>query len=43
VTAPVALLVYEKIGLEVLCKAWVNLDLLRAISLIAASLIGVFV
>jgi hypothetical protein len=41
VTAFVALLVYEKLGLELLRKAWFNLDLLWAISLIATGLIGV--
>lgn len=40
VTAFVALLVYEKLGLELLRKAWFNLDLLWAISLIATGLIG---
>ncbi len=43
VTAFVALLVYEKLGLELLRKAWFNLDLLWAISLIATGPIGVLV
>lgn len=43
VTAFVALLVYEKLGLELLRKAWFNLDLLWAISLIATGLVGVLV
>jgi hypothetical protein len=43
VTAFVALLVYEKLGLELLRKAWFNLDLLWAISLIVTGLIGVLV
>jgi hypothetical protein len=43
VTAFVALLVYEKLGLELLRKAWFNIDLLWALSLIATGLIGVLV
>jgi hypothetical protein len=43
VTALIALLVYEKLGLELLRKVWFNLDLLWAISLIATGLIGVLV
>jgi hypothetical protein len=39
VTAFVALLVYEKLGLELLRKAWFNLDLLWAISLVVTGLI----
>lgn len=41
VTALIAILVYEKLGLELLRKAWFNLDLLWAISLIFTGLIGV--
>jgi hypothetical protein len=43
VTAFVALLVYEKLGLGLLRKAWFNLDLLWAISLVATGLMGVLV
>lgn len=43
VTAFIALLVYEKLGLTILRKAWFNLDLLWAAALIATGLIGVFV
>ncbi|HXJ06377.1 MAG TPA: hypothetical protein VNH65_14825 [Candidatus Acidoferrum sp.] len=43
VTAFVALLVYEKLGLELLRKAWFNLDLLWAISLTATGVIGLLV
>lgn len=43
VTAFVALLVYEKLGLGLLRKAWFNLDFFWAISLIATGLISVFV
>jgi hypothetical protein len=43
VTAFVALLVYEKLGLGLLRKAWFNLDLLWAVSLIVTGLIGVLV
>ena len=32
-----ALVVYEKVGLEVLRKAWVNLDLIWAVALIMAA------
>jgi hypothetical protein len=39
----VALLNYEKLGLELLRKAWFNLDFFWAISLIATGLIGVLV
>jgi hypothetical protein len=39
VTAFVALLVYEKLGLELLRKAWFNLDLLWAVSLVVTGLI----
>jgi hypothetical protein len=42
VTAFVAILVYEKLGLELLRKAWFNIDLLWAISLIATGLAAVF-
>jgi hypothetical protein len=41
VTALIALLVYEKLGLEVLRKAWFNIDLPWAVALIATGLIGV--
>jgi hypothetical protein len=43
VTALIALLVYEKLGLELLRKAWFNLDLFWAAALIATGLIGVLV
>lgn len=43
VTGLIALLVYEKLGLELLRKAWLNLDLLWAATLIATGLIGVLV
>jgi hypothetical protein len=39
VTAFVALLVYEKLGLELLRKAWFNLDLVWAVSLVVTGLI----
>ncbi|HXH65899.1 MAG TPA: hypothetical protein VNI81_01780 [Candidatus Limnocylindrales bacterium] len=42
VTALIALLVYEKLGLAILRKAWLNLDLLWAAALIATGLISVF-
>jgi hypothetical protein len=34
VTGLIALVVYEKVGLEVLRRAWVNLDLIWAMALI---------
>ena len=43
VTALIALVVYEKLGLALLRKAWLNLDLLWAATLIATGLIGVLV
>jgi hypothetical protein len=42
VTAFIALLVYEKLGLAILRKAWFNLDLLWAAALIATGLASVF-
>jgi len=36
-TGLIALVVYEKVGLEVLRKAWVNLDLIWAVALIATA------
>jgi hypothetical protein len=37
VTGLIAFLVYEKLGLEVLRRAWVNLDLIWAVALIATA------
>ena len=37
VTGLIALVVYEKVGLEVLRKAWVNLDLIWAVALIVTA------
>jgi hypothetical protein len=37
VTGAIAFVVYEKVGLEVLRKAWVNLDLIWAVALIATA------
>jgi hypothetical protein len=42
VTAAVALLVYEKFGVKLLRKAWLNLDLVWAVTLIATGLITAF-
>jgi hypothetical protein len=39
VTGTIAFVVYEKLGLEVLRKAWVNLDLIWAVALISSPLI----
>ena len=38
----VALVVYEKLGLAILRKAWINLDLLWAIAIVAAGLFTLF-
>ena len=43
VMAVIAILVYERIGLSVLMKAWFNLDLLWAVALIGAGLVTLFV
>jgi hypothetical protein len=43
VTALIALLVYEKLGLELLRKAWFNLDLLWAAALFATGLGAIFI
>jgi len=43
VTALIAFVVYEKLGLALLRKAWFNLDLLWAATLIATGLTGVLV
>jgi hypothetical protein len=37
VTGVIAFVVYEKVGLEILRKAWVNLDLIWAVALIATA------
>jgi hypothetical protein len=37
VTGVIALVVYEKVGLEILRKAWVNLDLIWAVALIVTA------
>jgi uncharacterized membrane protein len=41
VTAAVALLVFEKLGVGLLRKAWLNLDLVWAVALIATGVITV--
>jgi hypothetical protein len=42
VMAAVALVVYEKLGLAILRKAWINLDLVWAVAIIAAGLFTLF-
>jgi hypothetical protein len=37
VTGLIAFVVYEKVGLEILRRAWVNLDLIWAVTLIATA------
>jgi hypothetical protein len=40
VTAAAALLVYQKFGLAMLCRSWLNLDLIWAIALIVTGLVA---
>src|SRR5205085_646781 len=42
VMGAVALVVYEKLGLAILRKAWVNLDLVWAVAIVAAGLFTLF-
>jgi hypothetical protein len=42
VMAAVALIVYEKLGLAILRKAWINLDLVWAVAIMAAGLFTLF-
>jgi hypothetical protein len=42
VTAAVAMIVYQKVGLAVLRKAWFNLDLVWAVALIATGCVALF-
>jgi hypothetical protein len=43
VTATVAVVVYQKVGLAILRKAWVNLDLVWAVALIATGCVALVV
>src|SRR5258705_3431354 len=43
ITAVVALLVFEKFGVAILRKAWINLDLIWAIALIGTGVVGILV
>jgi uncharacterized membrane protein YoaK (UPF0700 family) len=43
VTAVVAIVVYQKVGLAILRKAWVNLDLVWAVALIATGCVALLV
>jgi hypothetical protein len=43
VTALVAVIVYQKVGLAILRKAWFNLDLVWAVALIATGCVALFV
>jgi hypothetical protein len=38
----VALLVYEKLGVDVLRKAWLNLDVVWSVAIIAAGTVTLF-
>ena len=42
VMAAVALVVYEKLGLAILRKAWINLDLVWAVAIVAAGIFTLF-
>jgi hypothetical protein len=42
VMGAVALVVYEKLGVAILRKAWVNLDLVWAVAIVAAGLFTLF-
>jgi hypothetical protein len=43
VTGIVALVVYERLGVGVLRSAWLNVDLLWAIALVAAGVVTLFI
>jgi hypothetical protein len=43
VTALIAVIVYERVGLAVLRKAWVNVDLVWAAALVVAGLVSLFI
>jgi hypothetical protein len=43
VTGVVALVVYEKVGLRLLQRAWININLLWALALIATALLTPFI
>jgi hypothetical protein len=43
VTAAVAIVVYRKVGLAILRRAWFNLDLVWAVALIATGAVALFV
>jgi len=42
VMGAVALVVYEKVGLAVLRRAWINLDLIWAVAIVAAGAFTLF-
>jgi hypothetical protein len=43
VMGTIAIVVYEKVGLAILRSAWINLDLIWAVALIAAGLLSLFI
>ncbi len=43
VMGTIAIVIYEKVGLAILRSAWINLDLIWAVALIAAGLLSLFV
>jgi len=43
VTAAVAMIVYQKVGLAMLRKAWFNLDLVWAVALIATGCVALMI
>ena len=40
VMGTIAIVIYEKVGLAILRSAWINLDLIWAVALIAAGLLS---
>jgi hypothetical protein len=42
VMGAVAIVVYEKLGLSILRRAWVNLDLIWVVAIVAAGLFTLF-
>jgi hypothetical protein len=42
VMGAIALVVYEKLGLAILRRAWINLDLIWAVAIVAAGLFTLF-
>ena len=43
VMGTIAIVIYEKVGLAILRSAWINLDLIWAVALVAAGLLSLFI